>query len=107
MTLRPSFSPAVNFHPRIASIVGASKTGSLDCLATTLTTFPLVITTLDDTSFPLSVIVTPSSSTQFKEYQFTVDNLPEFTGFTIKIVMSGTNQAQPPRIKDLRAIAVR
>ena len=52
-------------------------------------------------------IVTPSESNQFKEYQFTVDNLPEFTGFTIKIVMSGTNQAQPPRIKDLRAIAVR
>ena len=52
-------------------------------------------------------IVTPSETNQFKEYQFTVDNLPEFTGFTIKIVMSGTNQAQPPRIKDLRAIAVR
>ena len=52
-------------------------------------------------------IVTPSESNQFKGYQFTVDNLPEFTGFTIKIVMSGTNQAQPPRIKDLRAIAVR
>ena len=53
------------------------------------------------------VIVTPSGSNEFKEYQFTVDNLPEFTGFTIKIVMSGTNQAQPPRIKDLRAIAVK
>ena len=53
------------------------------------------------------VIVTPSESNQFKEYQFTVDNLPEFTGFTIKIVMSGTNQAQPPRIKNLRAIAIR
>ena len=52
-------------------------------------------------------LVTPSESNQFKDYQFTVDNLPEFTGFTIKIVMLGTNQAQPPRIKDLRAIAVR
>ena len=44
---------------------------------------------------------------EFKEYQFTADNLPEFTGFSIKIVMSGTNQAQPPRIKELRAIAVK
>ena len=52
-------------------------------------------------------IVTPSLDNQFKEYQFTVDNLPEFTGFTIKIVMSGTNQALPPRIKELRAIAVK
>ena len=52
-------------------------------------------------------IVTPSLDDQFKEYQFTVDNLPEFTGFSIKIVMSGTNQALPPRIKELRAIAVK
>ena len=38
---------------------------------------------------------------------FTADNLPEFTGFTIKIVMSGTNQAQPPSIKELRSIAIK
>ena len=48
-------------------------------------------------------IVTPSLDNQFKEYQFTVDNLPEFIGFTIKIVMSGTNQAQPPRIKEFES----
>jgi len=52
-------------------------------------------------------IVTPSLENQFKEYQFTVDNLPEFTGYTIKIVMSGTNQARPPRIKELRTIAIK
>ena len=51
--------------------------------------------------------VSESVNNQFKEYQFTADNLPEFIGFTIKIVMSGTNQAQPPRIKDLRSIAVK
>ena len=48
-----------------------------------------------------------SRSDEFREYQFTVDNLDEFTGFTIKLVMLGTNQAQPPRIKELRAIAVK
>lgn len=51
-------------------------------------------------------IVTPSGEGEFKDYQFTADDLPQFTGFTIKIVMSGTNQARPPRIKQLRAIAV-
>ena len=51
--------------------------------------------------------VTASESNEFKEYQFTADNLPEFIGFVIKIVMTGTNQATPPRLKDLRAIAVR
>ena len=75
------------------------------------------VTKIDDDGFIVTdeskndgrpdTIVTPSESNQFKEYQFTVDNLPEFIGFTIKIVMSGTNQAQPPRIKNLRAIAVR
>jgi len=44
---------------------------------------------------------------QFLEYQFTADNLDLFTGYTIKIVMSGTNQAYPPRIKEFRTIAVR
>ena len=44
---------------------------------------------------------------EFLEYQFTAENLDLFTGFTIKIVMFGTNQARPPRFKDLRTIAVR
>ena len=53
------------------------------------------------------VQVSPSINNQFKEYQFTIENLPEFIGFRIKIVMSGTNQALPPRIKELRAIAIK
>ena len=53
------------------------------------------------------LFVPESVNGQFREYQFTADNLPEFTGFTIKIVMSGTNQAQPPSIKELRSIAIK
>ena len=44
------------------------------------------------------------------EYQFThypAYDLDLFSGYRIKIVMSGTNQAQPPRIKELRTIAIR
>jgi hypothetical protein len=48
-----------------------------------------------------------SVSDEFKEYQYTADNLDLFNGYTIKIVMSGTNQAKPPRIKELRSIAIR
>ena len=51
--------------------------------------------------------VSPSLDNQFLEYQFSADNLDLFSGYTIKIVMSGTNQAYPPRIKELRTIAVR
>ena len=51
--------------------------------------------------------VGPSVSNRFLDYRYTVDNLDLFNGYTIKIVMSGTNQAQPPRIRELRSVAVR
>ena len=54
-----------------------------------------------------NTLVTSSKPGEYKDYEFFVDDLPEFVSFSIKIVMSGTNQAQPPRIKDLRVIAVR
>jgi len=51
--------------------------------------------------------VPASLDNEFLEYEFTANELPLFTGYTIKIVMSGTNQAHPPRISELRTIAVR
>ena len=42
----------------------------------------------------------------YSEYQFTANNLDEFTGFSIKIIISGTDNAYTPRIRDLRAIAL-
>ena len=50
----------------------------------------------------------------FQEYSFSAgikddgigDALDEFISFQIKIVMQGTDAANPPRIKDLRAIAL-
>ena len=50
--------------------------------------------------------VSGSAEGEFKDYQFTADNLEEFTGFRIKIVFSGTNEALAPRLKDLRVIAL-
>ena len=52
-------------------------------------------------------IVPASVDGQFLEYQYTADNLGEFTGYAIKIVMSGTNQAETPRIGELRTIAIK
>ena len=51
--------------------------------------------------------VPASLSNQFLEYEFTADDIGNFTAYKIKIVMSGTNQAQPPRITDLRTIALK
>ena len=34
------------------------------------------------------------------------DALPEFIAFQIKIIMQGTNTSTPPRLKDLRVLAL-
>ena len=47
-----------------------------------------------------------SNIDEFNEYQFSIENLEQFTGYQIKLVMSGTNEARAPRFKDLRAIAL-
>jgi hypothetical protein len=47
-----------------------------------------------------------TSEGEYSEYEFTADNLGEFVGFVIKIVMSGTNEARPLKFKDVRAIAL-
>ena len=50
--------------------------------------------------------VSPDPFDIFSEYQFSVDNLEQFSGFVIKIVMISTNESFPVRIKDFRAIAL-
>ena len=50
--------------------------------------------------------VTPSVGSEFKDYTFSSRELPPFSKFQIKIDMVGTDQAKPPFIKELRAIAV-
>ena len=42
----------------------------------------------------------------FKDYKFSVSNLPEFSSFQIKIVFRGTNSAYTARLKDFRGIAL-
>ena len=42
----------------------------------------------------------------YNDYEFTIDDLPTFRYFSIKLIGTGTNQAQPPRIKNLRVIAL-
>jgi len=53
------------------------------------------------------VFVPSSKENEFLEYEFSVNNVGQFSGYTIKIVMSSKNQAYPPRFRDLRSIAIR
>ena len=47
-----------------------------------------------------------SEQVVWNDYEFTIDNLPTFRNFSIKLVGTGTNQAQPPRVQGLRVIAL-
>jgi len=68
--------------------------------------YPDVINPANNSGLP-DIFVPASKANQFLEYEFSANNLRQFSGFTIKIVMSSTNQAYPPRFKDLRSIAIR
>ena len=68
----------------------------------------------NDNGSPDVAVGASTGITDFREYVFTAGvtddgigtELEEFISFSIKIVMQGTNMSQPPRIKDLRAIAL-
>ena len=38
--------------------------------------------------------------------ELTIDKIPTFRYFSIKLIGTGTNQAQPPRVKNLRVLAL-
>ena len=42
----------------------------------------------------------------YRDYEYTIDDLESFRYFSIKIVGSSTDQVYPPRIRDLRIIAL-
>jgi hypothetical protein len=79
---------------------------------TNLTTNGDIINLSDSNGLPdksiskTDVIGFDSDVLDFREYEFTIDNLPNFRYFGIKLVGTATNQAYPPRIKDLRVIAL-
>ena len=47
-----------------------------------------------------------ADSIEFKEYTFTVDRLPAFRTYRVKLVMTSNSQVYVPRIRDLRVIAL-
>ena len=47
-----------------------------------------------------------TGGSELREYQYSVDNLPPFTGYQIKIVFAGTSEAFTPRLNDIRAVVL-
>ena len=53
------------------------------------------------------VRVPASEKNQYLEYEFTANDLADFSGYRIKVVMSSTDQANYPIIRDLRTLALK
>jgi hypothetical protein len=68
----------------------------------------------NDTGSPDETVFPSADENDFREYVYTAGvtddglgtPLEEFIAFQIKIVMQGTNSAEPPRIKELRTLAL-
>lgn len=64
-----------------------------------------VISESNNNGRPDRFVAASTTSDEFNSYEFSAKNLSLFNGFQIKILMSGTNSANVPLLKDLRVIA--
>jgi len=63
-------------------------------------------TAFNDDGSPDKEIAPSDDNVTFREYQYSASDLTKFTSFQIKLVMKGTVSSYPPRVKDLRGIAL-
>ena len=61
----------------------------------------------NNNGLPDKSVVSNQRLNSFSEYKYTAENTPQFNGFQVKVIMESTNQAEAPRLKNLRAIALR
>ena len=66
----------------------------------------LIWTPFNTDGSPDKAIAPTDDNITFREYQYSADNLNKFTTFQLKVVMKGTVSSYPPRVKDLRGIAL-
>ena len=65
-----------------------------------------VINIAANTGHPDSIVPPSLTPNDYLEYQFTADNLEQFTGYVINIVSTTTNQSKVPTFRDIRTIAL-
>ena len=54
----------------------------------------------------LLILLLSPAKEDFREHTFTIDELPSFKSYRVKLLLTSTNQANPPKIRNLRAIAL-
>lgn len=54
---------------------------------------------------PVTPIVKSDNPSEFLDFMYEADNIPQFSALSIKIVFRSSNSSQIPSVKDLRVIA--
>jgi hypothetical protein len=94
ITANVSSTSVVKMYYRLSNADDARKMGDLDWR-------PFNTDGSPDTA------VEPSENRfKFREHKFSQDDLTTFTAFQLKITMEGTSSCYPPKVKDLRGIAL-
>ena len=63
-------------------------------------------TAFNDDGTPDTAVAPAEDDLTLKEQKYSASDIPGFTAFALKIVMTGTNSSYPPVIKDMRGIAL-
>ena len=87
-------SSAVKIYYRITSSEDVRKLGDV------------AWTAFNSDGTPDSAVVPSEDDVTFKEHKYSASSVPAFTAFQLKVVMTGTNSAYPPKLKDMRRIAL-
>ena len=101
---------ATSFDVRLSAIV--PSTGSVEMYfrlsnaddARKLT--DLVWTPFNGDGTPDKAVPPSDDDRTFREHQYSADGLGDFTAFQLKIIMKSTTSCYPPRVKDMRGIAL-
>ena len=60
----------------------------------------------NDDGSPDTAVPPSDDDTTFREHQYSASGITTFTAFSLKIILKGSSSSYPPRIKDMRGIAL-
>ena len=66
----------------------------------------LAWTPFNDDGSPDTAVPPSDDDKTFREHQYSVEGAISFTAFQLKIILKGTSSSYPPRVKDMRGIAL-
>jgi len=85
---------AIKLYYRMSSTEDVRKLGDVAWIA------------FNDDGNPDTAVPPTENNVIFKEHQYSATDIPAFSAFALKVVLTGTNSSYPPLLKDMRGIAL-